>query len=158
MAGRCHRIALATRGLHHLHARHRMPCCPPWHARSSSRLLVVLLELLGQSDEHAHRTGNFCTAALAALVVQNGLHCRFASSVASLTRALGPTSSPLRLCVVVGGRQLDDLGHAPWTIDLLLAVRLQSACRVSDSSSLPRRAESGAGPWMASGPLLATDC
>ena len=84
-----------------------------------------------------------------------------ASSVASLVRALGPTSSPLRLCVVVGDRRLDDLGHAdvlaPWTGDLLLAARLQSAGRVSDSSWLPRREENGAGPWMASGPLLATD-
>ena len=61
----------------------------------------------------------------------------------------------------MGDRRLGDLGHAdvlaPWTGDLLLAVRLQSARLVSDSSSLPRRAENGAGPWLASGPLLTID-
>ena len=84
-----------------------------------------------------------------------------ASSVVSLAHALGLTSSPLRLRVVVRDRRLDGLGHAdvlaPWTGDLPLAVHLQSAGRVSDSSSLPRRAENGAGPWLDSGPLLATD-
>ena len=60
-----------------MHAHRRRPCCPPSHARSSSHLPIVLLELLCQSDEHEHRTGNFCTAALAALVVQNCLYCRF---------------------------------------------------------------------------------
>ena len=73
-----------------------------------------------------------------------------ASSVTSLAHALGSTSSPLRLAVVLEDRRLDDLGYAAvvatCTGDLLLAVRLQSASRVSDLSSLPRRAENGAGP------------
>ena len=77
-------------------------------------------------------------------------------SATSLARVLGPTSSPLRLRVVVGiddstilvTRMSSRLGPEIF----FLAVRLQSAGRVSDLSLLPRGAENGAGPWMASGP------
>ena len=76
-AGRCHRIVLATRGLLDLHACPRRPCCPPWHARSSSGLFLVPLELHCQSDQREHGTENFRTTGLTALARQNRFHCCF---------------------------------------------------------------------------------
>ena len=84
-----------------------------------------------------------------------------ASSVVSLACALGPASLPLCLRVVVRDRWLDNLGHAevfkPWTGDLLLAVRLQSAGCVSASPLLPRGAENGVGLGWPLVLALATD-
>ena len=123
----------------------------PWHARSSSRLLLAPLKHHCLSDEHEHRTGYFRTAALAALVVRNGFHCRrsvachvcpmcarpgiFAAG--SLCRHGGPTTRRFRSrgCCRALNR------------GVRLAVRLQSAGHVSALSLLPQGARGTVPAW-----------
>ena len=95
----------------------------------------------------------FCTAALVAPIVRNGLNCCF-GIVCRVCRTCARPSifavASWRLCIVVRDRRLNDLDHAdvlaPWTGDLLPAVRLQSAGCVSDLSSPSCGAENGIGP------------